>query len=296
MSYQISLINDERISDSKKGFLDKVDKKATLSSLETLAKASLKFHLSLSVFDDNKRLKSHFKETSFIAFDFDTGFSPERFRKIMKCYSHVSVASKNHLRDKGDGKGVIPRFHAFIELSRPIRDPDFYKWLVKHLKARLWLPADKACVDCTRYFYKHSSILYINEADPIDITLYENMYELYLETQRLEFQKLQARVEKQLKNSEVTLEQREKACRVFLQSNLGGSISGQGGDVKTYKACIACIRFRVEINSMMRWYNTTLCSPQWSESQLKHKIKSSLGCDSPPYSDKFIKSLIGEQK
>ena len=46
-------------------------------------------------------------------------------------YRYIILASKNHNRDKGDGNGIIERFHVFIPVSIPITDQTFYKSCIK---------------------------------------------------------------------------------------------------------------------------------------------------------------------
>ena len=76
------------------------------------------------------------------------------------------AGSKNHLRDKGDGRGPIERFHIFIPLSTPTTEADFYSAVWVEF-ARLFLPRlapDPACKDVTRYLAKHSAVLFMEEA------------------------------------------------------------------------------------------------------------------------------------
>jgi hypothetical protein len=139
------------------------------------------------VFNDNLRRKSSLLSTDWLVYDFDDGTPSARIHQIFGGdnyrgwrLNHLIAGSKNHLRDKGDGRGSIERFHIIIPLCTPITEADFYSALWAEF-ARLFLPRltpDPACKDVTRYLAKHSAMLFIEESG-IDLPV-EMFHRLHL--------------------------------------------------------------------------------------------------------------------
>lgn len=165
MSKLFSYYGDECVNDSKKGFLGKLSGTKEWSSLKDLLCLLKEHHGVCGKFKDNYRNGDNFEESYCLFFDFDTGLND--FESVSKQLiesgndtfgapiSHLIVASKNHLKDKDDGKGVIQRFHLYIELSSPITDIDYYKFLWSELgKSFNWI-LDESCKTPTKYAYKH---------------------------------------------------------------------------------------------------------------------------------------------
>lgn len=115
----------------------------------------------------------------WLIFDFDDGTPSARIHAVLSGdnyrgwqLNHLIAGSKNHLRDKGDGRGPVERFHIFLPLQTPITDADFYSFLWYEF-ARLFLPRltpDPACKDVSRYLAKHSAVLFVEEAG-VDLPL-----------------------------------------------------------------------------------------------------------------------------
>jgi hypothetical protein len=162
--FKISIISDEQVTNDKSGFLGDVTITQDCSSLTDFAAVITEFHICCGVFLDNKRNKSSFQHIQFLQFDFDNGTEPAYVTQKMGTFSYVLAASKNHMKDKNDGKGVIPRFHLFLPLSSPITDGDFYSFAIQELGKNLSLDYDRAAKDCSRYFFRHSSILKLQDA------------------------------------------------------------------------------------------------------------------------------------
>jgi hypothetical protein len=156
----VSLIHDSRVRDDKSGDLSHVDLEVSPESMRDLAELLTAFHVCPGVFVDQKRIKTVFQSIQLVSFDFDDGTLVEEIRSRVERWNHVIAASKNHMKDKGDGKGIVPRFHLFLGLDRPIHDAHVYSVGVEYLKRRFGLNGcDKSVKDVTRYFFRHPEIL-----------------------------------------------------------------------------------------------------------------------------------------
>ncbi len=130
---KISILQDDHVSENKSGFLGSVAITHYCASLSEFSGINTQFHICCGVFNDNKRCKSSFHSIGFLQFDFDSGTTVESVVNALGSFDAVISASKNHLRDKGDGKGVIPRFHLFLPLVKPITDASYYSFYIEHL-------------------------------------------------------------------------------------------------------------------------------------------------------------------
>jgi len=184
---QVSIIYPDKVDDSKGGILSHVDEVCELSSVHELAELLTLTHVAPAVFKDNRKRQDHLIQIEFICFDFDDGriSSADVHEQLKHKYNHVILGSKNHLKDKGDGRGPIERFHLFIPTDRPITDVEFYKYVCRKLaKLNLW-SVDKNCIEPSRYFYRHSCILCeYCKAKPLDSDRFTKMHAL--EKQRQE--------------------------------------------------------------------------------------------------------------
>ena len=161
-----SLIADYLVNENKSGNLASVSETWDLAGLEDFTEIATHAHIAPAVFRENKRDGIHFISTDFLSFDFDDGIqTAERVHAQLsgRIFNHALLASKNHLKDKGDGRGIIQRFHAFIPLSEPIHDRLLYKFAVKKIAKLLGWKTDQACSDSTRYFYRHRETLFLKE-------------------------------------------------------------------------------------------------------------------------------------
>ena len=68
------------------------------------------------------------------------------------------------MKDKGDGKGVIQRFHLFVPFNKTVTDPELYPFIALELCQRYDFQSDGAATkDKSRYYFKHSEPLEIFE-------------------------------------------------------------------------------------------------------------------------------------
>ena len=158
-----SLLTDDQIHADKSGDLSHVAGTHESASLQEFSAALLEFHVCAGIFAENHRCKSSFQHIDFLQFDFDNGTNVNAVVAALGAFDAVVSASKNHLRDKQDGKGVIPRFHLFLPLQSPITSAAYYSFCVEHLASQLTFDCDRAAKDCSRYFYKHREELFIRD-------------------------------------------------------------------------------------------------------------------------------------
>jgi hypothetical protein len=109
------------------------------------------------------RNKANCKATDFLVYDFDKGTTPETIIECFKQYNCIIASSTNHMVDKNDGLGVVPRFHILIKLDSPITNPALYAFIFSQIKNTLKLDCDESVKDQCRFLKQHKSILYIKE-------------------------------------------------------------------------------------------------------------------------------------
>jgi len=176
----VSLIPPELVDRKTKALHgSRVGSVREVATLPDLGKLALEHDLAPAVFRDGVKKKANLIAIDWLIYDFDDGTPSARIHRILCSdnyrgwpLNHLLAGSKNHLRDKGDGRGEIERFHIFIPLRSPITDPDFYSFVWVEF-ARLFLKEltpDPACKDASRYLAKHSSVLFIEESG-IDLPL-----------------------------------------------------------------------------------------------------------------------------
>lgn len=179
MPFQISIISDSSVYDNKQGNLGYVCGVYDGDSLEEFANVCLLSHICPGIFFDDRRRHDHFKQIHFCSFDFDSGCPSSAILADIAKYQYVVVGSKNHLKDKFDGKGVIERYHVFIPLTKPIKDVALYKYTCRKFGALNQWSNDSSCNEPARYYYKHSQIISINQTgETIDLERFKKMQKL----------------------------------------------------------------------------------------------------------------------
>ena len=228
--YNISLISDEQVTDNKAGFLGEVAITQECTSLSEFAAILTEFHICCGVFTENKRNKSSFQKIQFLQFDFDNGTDPEYVISKMGKFSFVLAASKNHLKDKGDGKGIIPRFHLFIPLLEPITDSSYYSFVIETLGESLSLDYDRAAKDCSRYFVKHSDVLRMEDTGLLfNADSLNNQYESNIERERKAEERFAKALARQKKSNDSTIPLMKFKKTKFYREMLAGSLRNDGG-------------------------------------------------------------------
>jgi hypothetical protein len=185
----VSLIPPELVDQCTKALYgSRVGSVCEVATLLDLGELALQHDLAPAVFRDGVKKKANLIATDWLIYDFDDGTPSERIHRILGGsnyrgwhLNHLLAGSKNHLRDKGDGRGEIERFHIFIPLRFPIADANFYSFVWVEF-ARLFLQnltPDPACKDASRYLAKHSAVLFIEESG-IDLPseMFGNLYAL----------------------------------------------------------------------------------------------------------------------
>jgi hypothetical protein len=183
---KLGLISDNNVVD-KAVYTAKISEYCDYNNIEEFNQLALNFHFCCGVFTDNIRdtglqdgHMDHFKYIDVIQYDFDCGtITAECVHNTLIGVRHSILASKNNMRDKGDGKGIIERFHLFCWTSEPITDMRFYKFIVKDMAVKYNWSNDRSCCDVTRYFHKHKEVLFINDTNELDIVEYNKLYDKF---------------------------------------------------------------------------------------------------------------------
>lgn len=162
---QISIIDDWRVNEDKSGHLNKVDSVFEGDFVDLIEKR-LTNHTTHGIFVNNNRLNDNFVSSDILVIDFDKGLiSYSEVAERVGLYNFAITASSNHLKDKGDGKGAIERFHIIIELAQSVFGVDNYKDLVKYAINQFKFNgvADDSSANATRYWKKQKDLLIANE-------------------------------------------------------------------------------------------------------------------------------------
>lgn len=297
---KISTILEENVKDNKGGNLGQVSEVIDILGLKQFAKIALEKHICCGLFKDNIRKLDNFQNIWFLQYDFDNGTDIKSVINIFSQYNMVILASKNHMVDKNDGRGIIPRFHLFLPLSTPITDYNFYSFLIKYLANENHIKIDRKAVDATRYFYKHTKLLYGKSTGKnLDWTIYKTNYECALLKEKEQNDVKENYLKIQNEKYNINFQERLEAAKLLIQKKVGYSISGNGGNNSTFVAACLCIRCglnKSQINEVMEWYNINYCNPKWSKSGIENKIKyaNKLVKFSDYFSPGYLLKIIGK--
>lgn len=173
----ISIINDILINDDKSGNLSSVSsvENCIFSNIGNIA---CRNHICLGTFLNNKRKKEFFLGIEVISYDFDEGTISSKavFELLKNRFTLTILASKNHLKDKGDGRGIIERFHLLLPLSEVVRDTELFKYISTKFAEQNGIleHIDSHCKDVTRYYFKHKEILYNSIRNTVNVSYFRN--------------------------------------------------------------------------------------------------------------------------
>lgn len=112
----------------------------------------------------SKRMKANFKSCSYLALDFDDGFTIKEAESWLAKheYSGIIGTSKSHQIDKytptGKLKPACDRFRLVVPFSRTIYDLDEYEMNMEKIMEAL--PCDPSCKDGARFFYPCKKIVH----------------------------------------------------------------------------------------------------------------------------------------
>ena len=190
---QISIIASSLVGPDKVVYGNTVSGVMEVTNLEELSYIALAAHICPATFRDNHKNLDSVIQIQLLCFDFDNGTSSQNVHEQLGYKDHLIIGSKSHLKDKGDGKGIIERFHVFIPTIEPITDVALYKYMCKWIAAdKHWL-ADNTVMEASRYFYKHSKVLYFRETgNRITARWCKNL--MILEDKKKEFMRTHAKV------------------------------------------------------------------------------------------------------
>ena len=164
---RLSLLDADYISNDKGGAPVYISEVVECADLHDLAAYCLAYPIAISVFENNYRKGDNWNGSDMVAFDFDDGKTTWlEVSNVLKKenVNHCVIASTNHLKDKGDGKGIIERFHLFIPFNETVTDPELFPFIALNLCERYDFQCDRGPTkDKCRYYFKHSEPLEIFE-------------------------------------------------------------------------------------------------------------------------------------
>ena len=149
-SYEIGIILDKDPSE----IVDTV----TCFSYQELSNVQLENHTLLANCTRRKRDSRNFTSVRFLQFDFDENLiSPEDIHARLSEIKHYIMASRHDTPEHR-------KFHLFVE-TETITNLDRYKEVSKNflLYYEITDMRDEKASDATRIFYKHKSLLFVNE-------------------------------------------------------------------------------------------------------------------------------------
>lgn len=252
----ISIINDERITYNKGGSLSAVDDVVEFDNLQDLATVLTTYNIAPAIFHDvdwidaggtahqgMHKVKSNLKSIQFLCFDFDEGKITAKeihTRLKYKNKNHVIAASKNHLKDKCDGKGVIERFHLFMPLDQEVTDASFYKYMAKKQDKLMGWGVDSSCAEAARYFHKHPQVLYVcEEYENLKVDRFERLLQYDSAEQK---QKENYFKSIKIKYSDSSKLEEFKKCKYYRQMAEEGALQGDGNRYSLSNSIIACMK------------------------------------------------------
>jgi hypothetical protein len=175
---RVSIITDDKVMPDKKLVCNEVTDVFEIETLEELIYLCLNAHIAPATFINNRKALSHLEQIQFICLDFDNGTHSVDVHNKLLNYTHVILASKNHMVDKGDGKGIIERFHVFIPLTEPIKANAVYKYACEYVCKKHQFQSDKSVIEASRYFYRHKELLYHHTATLLNTSILLTFYQL----------------------------------------------------------------------------------------------------------------------
>ena len=291
---KFSVINDNVIGADKRMYTDTVSGKAKCA-FEKLGEVMVNHHIAVGIYTDNIKRCKNLISTDLLIFDFDDGTqSVEEATADIKEYDYILVGSKNHLKDKGDGKGIIPRFHLIIKLKESIVDSEFYGWLASEIATKLKFKNDHNVKDSARYLYKHSSVIETNiTGKSLDPSAFTSSYARHKKSEA-DFQAArQKRMERILATRELDINDRTEACKAYIVQHLDPAICGNGqADVNFFKVACTAVKCGANMMEILNWFNQHLCTEPQSKKYLDSKRKKAENKVSDIWSDKFLKQYL----
>jgi hypothetical protein len=175
---------------------NKVSGTVELDTIEEISWVALNYHIAPATFNNDLKNLASLNQIQILCFDFDNGLiTSKEVHEQLKNINHLILASKSHLMDKQDGKGIIERFHVFIPVNEAITDKDLYKFICKQIALKYKWNDDKAVIEASRYYFKHKAELFITNDMPIlSIYGYKEAYELELTQRRYKASHIKSKV------------------------------------------------------------------------------------------------------
>lgn len=192
-----SIIHDSKINENKGGWLHEVDA-VIKHGWKHIPKIVTEWASTPAVFRDKVRRNANFIEAHYCVIDFDSGYTPEEIIRDVgsELIAGYLFGSKNHMKDKGDGKGIIPRCHLYLPFDEPITCPKEFKSVVNRIiREMAWTEVvDHASNKAAQYWGKKSCLISKWGGSPLPI---KTIIESEKERERIEFENMKKALLKQ---------------------------------------------------------------------------------------------------
>lgn len=241
-------------------------------------------------FNNSIRSKENAYGCSIVGFDFDGGATIIDARNKFSGISHISLFSKNHLKDKQDGKGIVERFHIFAFLDNVIDSSEIYSHIWTSMNNKIGATADGQACDISRLWAQHMSLAWYEKGATIDTKKITDEYIIKTKFDSLRM-KLCEEKEKKLRRF-LTVD--PLAVAMKLASRYKPAISGQNGHNQTIgvaRMARKCGLCESEIYQVLVEYNKK-CRPMWSDKELKHKANSAYFIETDRLSPGYMKKVL----
>jgi len=177
---KVSRLDPQYINDNKGGVPIYITDIVEVKDLEDLGLIACHNHITMGVFNPLYRCNDNWQCSYVLGVDFDNGLhTADEVHKwlVNEKLNHVIVSSKNHLRDKEDGKGIIERFHVFLPFSERIKLPELYPFIaVTLVTLAKWSVDIGATKNRSVYYYKSREVLHVYEdGNPLPVPLFEKL-------------------------------------------------------------------------------------------------------------------------
>lgn len=267
----INCLNDKKMIENKVTNVE-------ISKIREFLSLLLRETVTICSFKNGKKMGADIASMPLLVFDFDDGTTLEDVVSKVQQYRYVIAGSKNHMKDKGDGKGIIPRFHLFLFLSE-VKEltPDFYRFLwEKCTKFVFKFNADKQAKDALRHLSPHSCILSVGNGKPFNVTPWETRFQEHKLRERAIAEEREKVLKEEQEKSTVDYNSRLILGKKIIEELGRDSVSGSGGHNAIFGVCCKLWSsglYESDVERFAREYNAKRCSPPWKDKDLMHKIQ-----------------------
>lgn len=246
----VSILDPKPITENKAGQPVYISNVAEFADCYDLGLIACHNHIAFGIYLPAYRHGDNWQYADFAGFDFDSGQSAQVIHEQLRSenINHVIVSSKNHLRDKEDGRGIIERFHVLIPFNARVKDSCLYSFITMYLSRTLKWNVDKGVTkNACAYYFQSREVLYVyDEGARLDVSQFANLKVKQDELVAKEKARIQLMSEKLLKlsgkskRSPMEVFKRTKYFRMLEQGDCNSDGSRYGNSNSIIGGMIRC--------------------------------------------------------